>query len=388
MSPLVSVIIPCYNVEKYLKQCLDSVVNQTLKDIEIICINDGSTDKSLQILTEYAEKDKRIKVISKHNSGYGASMNIGLDNATGKYIGIVEPDDYIELNMYEVLYNIAIKTDVDFVKSDFYQFSEELVQHKILLDYSNNHYERIIRTENEKTIFNIRMNTWTGIYKNEFIKCNHIRYNETPGARYQDQGFWFQTMIYAKLIYIVNQPFYHYRFFQTNSTNNPNGIDWIKTEYQYILDILNKNSKLKIKFLGMYTKFDFNNILFNYKKLDNKTKRKKLYEIRDYFIKKQKNNDIDLSEINVKNFNLLINNPKKFYRKLTNTPSVLQRIFSIKNKNYHKIIRIFGIKIKIKSKKLEEQLRIKRIEQKLDKLSNKIDSLNNVLEKIRRGIND
>lgn len=77
--PKISIVIPCYNVEKYLKQCLDSVVNQTLQDIEIICINDGSTDSTLSILREYENSDNRIKVISKHNSGYGASMNIGLD---------------------------------------------------------------------------------------------------------------------------------------------------------------------------------------------------------------------------------------------------------------------------------------------------------------------
>ena len=95
-QPKVSILVPCYNVEKYLKQCLDSIVNQTLQDIEIICINDGSTDSTLDIIKQYAKNDDRFVVIDKQNEGYGKSMNRGLDAATGEYIGIVESDDWIE----------------------------------------------------------------------------------------------------------------------------------------------------------------------------------------------------------------------------------------------------------------------------------------------------
>ena len=94
-QPLISIIIPVYNVEQYLDECMKSLINQTLKDIEIICINDGSTDNSLEILKGYAEKDDRIKIIDKENGGYGIAMNMGLKAATGEYIGILEPDDYV-----------------------------------------------------------------------------------------------------------------------------------------------------------------------------------------------------------------------------------------------------------------------------------------------------
>ena len=104
--PKISVIMPTYNVEKYLASALESVINQTFGDIEIICINDGSTDNSLHILEDYAAKDKRIKIINKENSGYGASMNIALKQAKGEYISIVETDDFIEFNMLERLYEI------------------------------------------------------------------------------------------------------------------------------------------------------------------------------------------------------------------------------------------------------------------------------------------
>ena len=111
--PKVSVVVPIYNVEKYLRECLDSIVGQTLKDIEIICVDDGSTDRSLSILREYEQKDPRIKVITKPNAGYGHSMNMGLDAATGEYMGIVDSDDYILPDMYETLYGFAVKDDLD-----------------------------------------------------------------------------------------------------------------------------------------------------------------------------------------------------------------------------------------------------------------------------------
>ena len=100
-QPIVSILVPCYNVEAYLRECLDSIVNQTLTDIEIICINDGSTDGTLGIIKEYAAKDKRIKIIDKENEGYGKSMNRGLDAATGEYVGIVESDYLDEPDMFE-----------------------------------------------------------------------------------------------------------------------------------------------------------------------------------------------------------------------------------------------------------------------------------------------
>ena len=118
--PKISIIIPVYNVEKYLRECLDSVLNQTLEDIEVICVNDGSTDSSANILEEYRLKDKRLRVIHKENSGYGHSMNVGFEATTGEYVGIVESDDFVKPTMFEELYNIANREHADVVKSDFY----------------------------------------------------------------------------------------------------------------------------------------------------------------------------------------------------------------------------------------------------------------------------
>ena len=119
ITPKVSILIPTYNVEQYMRICLDSAVNQTLSEIEIIVINDGSKDNCLQIINEYAARDPRIKVIDKENGGYGMAMNRRYDIATGKYIGIIEPDDIVDLHMFEDLYNIAEENQLDFVKADF-----------------------------------------------------------------------------------------------------------------------------------------------------------------------------------------------------------------------------------------------------------------------------
>lgn len=115
-QPLVSIIIPVYNTEKYLNRCLDSIINQTLQDIEIICINDGSTDKSLQILNKYKEKDNRIQILSIKNHGAAYARNLGIKKATGEFIGFCDSDDYVDLGYYETLYNHAKKQNADVVR--------------------------------------------------------------------------------------------------------------------------------------------------------------------------------------------------------------------------------------------------------------------------------
>ena len=125
-SPLVSVIIPCYNAEKYLKQCLDSVINQTLRDIEIICVDDESSDGTLDILTEYQKKDSRLKVITQKNAGAGDARNTGLRLAKGTYLSFLDSDDFFELNMLQEAYNLAELNQADFVvfNSDQYHMDK------------------------------------------------------------------------------------------------------------------------------------------------------------------------------------------------------------------------------------------------------------------------
>ena len=119
-QPKISILIPSLNVEKYVTQCIDSIINQTLSDIEIICIDAGSTDGTLDILTEYEKKDSRVKLVKSSKKSYGYQMNLGLTLATGEYVGIVETDDYVSENMYECLYCLTENGTIDVVKGTFF----------------------------------------------------------------------------------------------------------------------------------------------------------------------------------------------------------------------------------------------------------------------------
>ena len=124
-SPRVSIIIPAYKMETFLSECINSVLNQTLKDIEIIIVDEGDLDECRAIIDFYEKQDSRIKTIHEHNGGYGASVNKGINLATGEYIGIVEADDFVDEKMFENLYNLATKHTADIVKSDFYNYTTE-----------------------------------------------------------------------------------------------------------------------------------------------------------------------------------------------------------------------------------------------------------------------
>ena len=212
ISPKVSIIVPIYNVEKYLRQCLDSIVNQTLKDIEIILVDDGSTDSCPSICDEYASKDKRIIVIHKENAGLGAAYNTGLDIAKGDYIGFVESDDWIESNMYEELYNKAVETGVDVVKS-LYTRAFENDKFIVVNKFVTSKYCNQIVDDAKKVpeIYSGHVSHWSAIYKRELIFENNIRFAETEGASCQDVSFAFLAYFYAKSAFILEKSFYNYR---------------------------------------------------------------------------------------------------------------------------------------------------------------------------------
>ena len=219
----VSVIVPIYNAEPFLRECLDSIVTQTLKDIEVICVNDGSTDGSLYIMKEYAKKDNRIKYINKPNAGYGHAVNCGLDLATGEYIGIVEPDDFIDTEMYEVLYNKAKTSNLDVVKSDYYAFSKNNSEYINVVGESS--YDININRKINRNLIGFTLNP-TGIFRKQFLDRYKIRFNETPGAAHQDIGFSFLTSFFANDVQYLHIAFYHYRQDNENSSMrklaNPN----------------------------------------------------------------------------------------------------------------------------------------------------------------------
>ncbi len=263
----VSIVVPVCNVEKYLSECIDSILKQSLKEIEIICVDDGSTDSSLEILKQYEKKDQRVRVITKPNAGYGNTMNVGMDAATGEYIGIVESDDWVEKQMFKDLYNSAVKFDADIVKSDYYEFSTVKKKESVYIrtPFNESYYNRPINVNEIEDIYHFRMNTWTGIYKTSFLRKYNIRHNETPGASYQDNGFWFKTISLASKIVFVNGAYYHYRQDNPNSSiNNKGKVFCMCDEYAYIRQFLEENPRLYKKHLQTFLAKKYHNYFYTY----------------------------------------------------------------------------------------------------------------------------
>lgn len=267
----VSVIVPVYNVEKYLEQCMDSIISQTLKNIEIICIDDGSADRSGEILDRYAAGDKRIKVIHKENGGYGMAVNVGIRTALGEYIGIVEPDDYILPEMFEKLYSAAKKNNCEIVKSDFYRFTGEgdsLVKTYNKTARTDENYNRVICPAEEKESFRFIMNTWCGIYRRDFIVNHNILHNETPGASFQDNGFWFKGFCYAERIMFIPDALYMNRRDNPNSSvANREKVYCGNEEYRLIYEYMCNNPLIKEKFTDVFMMKKLHTYMFNLKRI-------------------------------------------------------------------------------------------------------------------------
>lgn len=242
----VSILVPIYNVEVFLPECLDSLINQTLKEIEIICINDGSTDGSLKIIEEYATIDDRIKIINKKNTGYGDSMNQGLRIAKGDYIGIVESDDFVDLCTFETLYNIAVENEAEVVKANFYEYFGDKKFDKSVSDlFLSEDIDVIVDPRSRREIFYQAPCIWAAIYKNDFLRKNGINFLPTPGAAYQDTGFNFKVWATARRAYFVKRAFLHYRQDNVNSSVKDAGkIYCVKDEHDSIEKFLGENDLL------------------------------------------------------------------------------------------------------------------------------------------------
>ncbi len=215
----ISVIVPVYNVERYLEQCLDSIVNQTLKDIEVICVNDGSTDSSPGIIEKFAQSNDFIKTINKKNGGYGSACNVGLDRARGEYIAIVEPDDFIKLDMYEKLCSRAEKYDADIVKSPFWMYfddeNNDEWMNKIRWAKDINPPSKIFGIEDYPVFFYHHPSIWSAVYKRSFLNKENIRFNEVKGAGWVDNPFNMKALLLAGRITWEPRAYYYYR--QTNA---------------------------------------------------------------------------------------------------------------------------------------------------------------------------
>lgn len=206
-TPRVSVIIPVYNTASYLQKCLDSVLKQALGDIEVICVENGSTDDSLDVLREYEKKDHRLKVVVHPEGRLGDARNAGVERATGTYIGFVDSDDFIATEMYERLYTSATKYDADLAICGVMTYND-LDGKCVEKEPGMLHCEECVNLSDHRLLFR-SMTAWNKLYKREFLEQHGFRFPED--IFYEDQLYVSRAYLLANRIAVVNEPCYYYR---------------------------------------------------------------------------------------------------------------------------------------------------------------------------------
>lgn len=212
----VSVIVPCYNTQRFLDQALTSAELNGRRSLEVIVLNDGSTDGSLRIMRGHATRDPRVRVVDKPNEGYGATVNRGIELAQGTYVAILEPDDWVRAGAYDDLFDLACATGTpDVVKSSYWRIisngtSDETRAHGYLYHRVRNVGTRI-RLEDEPQLIQYHPSIWSCLYRTEFLREHGIRMLEVPGAGWVDNPFCVHTLAAAKSVVYTDEPYYCYR---------------------------------------------------------------------------------------------------------------------------------------------------------------------------------
>lgn len=208
MNPLISIIVPTYNVEKYIRTCIESILAQTYRNVEVIIVNDGSTDQSLAVISDLICSHHNVKVINQKNQGVSVARNTGIDVATGKYITFVDPDDKIMPGFVSSLYQIADKTGADIVRGSFRDFNGNIPKDWVPDFNVPTNCGTIVLDQLLSS--NISFVVWSSIYRLDFINSNHIRF--TPGiVVYEDIDFTTRAYMLAKLVATSPEPNYAYR---------------------------------------------------------------------------------------------------------------------------------------------------------------------------------
>lgn len=269
-APVLSVIMPSLNVARYIEECVESVCQQTLKDIEILCVDAGSTDGTLEILQAFARKDPRVRIIRSDKKSYGYQMNLGLDAARGAYIGIVETDDWIERDMFEAMYQAAKEQQADMVKCNYHWFTTG--QGRQSLPFENLkkcQYGKVFcpRTD-DQTIFTTTPAIWSGIYAKDMITSHGIRFHETPGASFQDTSFHFMVCTVSQRCLLLDRYLHHYRKDNAGSSVHSKGkVFCVSDEMHYYEAFLDQNPQYKEEMYPFYLALKYEKYRWNYSRL-------------------------------------------------------------------------------------------------------------------------
>lgn len=339
-----SVLIPVYNVEKYLKQCLDSVLNQTFKDFEVIAINDGSTDNSLEILEHYAKSDKRFKVYSQENLGLGAVRRNLLNKAAGDYIVFVDADDWLEIDALECIKNKIEETNAVIIQFDYKDYNEKTGRScvkslaKDVAKEGVNLYKKPFfkwQELNKGLLFYVSPNVWAKAFSRDFIEKNNI--NFPVCGYYEDSIFALETSVLAPKIHYINKPLYNYRIVASSISNKfyDEKIDLCVDNINRIKDFLSAQNLLQGNVLKEFNEYIIASMSTVYPFIATDNGYEKFFRICKDIL------------------------PSKYFKKLQarikyGNLSFWEKIFSVRNiRTKHaqrkKVLIIFGIIIELKS---------------------------------------
>ena len=322
--PKVSILMPSLNSGEYIRECMDSVVKQTLPEIEIICIDAESTDGTLEILREYEKKDSRVRVIVSDKKSMGYQYNLGLAAASGDYVGMVETDDWIEPDTFECLWTAAASQDVDIVAANHYHYyTEPEVRNRPFENLCNCPYEKVFCPRDILHSFAVTPLIWSAIYRRSMLENNGIRFNETPGASFQDTSFHFMVMTVAQTVFFLNRYFYHYRCdSETQSINSGGKVYCMCDEAHYYERFLEGRPADKFHLFKPYMAWKYDKYYWNYARIAPQFQWEFLMRFREEFADHrkagllEKSTFADMSGYNaiLKPVNEMIDHPVRFFK--------------------------------------------------------------------------
>lgn len=270
--PKISVIVPIHNAGEYLHRSLDSILGQTEKDLEVLCVDDGSTDDSLDILFEYQAHDSRVKIFAQQDLGYGKTMNKALHFATGDFIANVDPDDWIEPDMFETMLDVS--EGCDFVKCGFwFETADESIEY-LYADEPIECCPRTLPPDLKMRFFSSQIAIWTCLFRRSFLEEHQIRLHETDGAAYQDTAFIFFANACADKIRILPDKFYHYNKTNDNaSTKSPRYPLAPSVEYRWISEWCQAHPEYGMYVRSVLCKCRMGSYMWNMARIDPKDRK-------------------------------------------------------------------------------------------------------------------
>ena len=317
-EPKISILMPSLNVRAYIEECLNSVVGQTMTDVEIICIDAGSTDGTLEVLRDYERRDARVRVIVSDKKSYGYQMNLGLDAARGAYVGIVETDDWVESHMFQSLWDLARAYDADVVKSNYYLYYSEKEPHdRRYENLSHSTYGEVFRPWDDQEFVMSSPAIWSGLYRREMLVDAGIRFNETPGASYQDTSFFFMVCAAAQRAVLTEEAFVHYRQDnEASSVNSANKVYCVCDEMRCFEDYLRAHGLDTPAYLRPFTMLKYGKYWWNYRRVAPEFQWEFLCVVRDEFGVHREAGLLDEANFTAERWQqlqLLLDEPAAFY---------------------------------------------------------------------------